>query len=178
MMKPGIRQILLTIVLVLAVFGVLHTSVQSFEVDGSSMDDNFHDGQYLIVEKVSYRFSSPDRGDVIIFDHPVTQDKLLIKRVIGLPGEKVEIKEGKIYIDGYLLEETSDFGSSISYSTSYSVRVPDDNYFVLGDNRAISGDSLSEHWTVPRDEIIGRVWIRYWPLGDWGLSPGYSWDLS
>lgn len=174
-MKASFRQILLTIVIVLVVFGVMHTTVQSFEVDGSSMEPSFSDNQYLLVDKVTYRFGSPDRGDVIIFHPPTAPNKLYIKRVIGLPGEKVEIKEEKIYIDDKELEEIPDF-----YPTTYqgdSIIVPEDHYFVLGDNRNNSGDSRLG-WTVPGDQIVGKVWIRYWPPGDWGLSPSYSYTLE
>ncbi len=97
-----------------------------------------------------------------------------IKRVIGLPGELVEIEQGKIYIDGRLLEETPDMGSP---GRDISVLVKEDSYFVLGDNRDNSRDS-TEGWTVPRDNIIGRSWMIYWPLSDWGLSPDYTYSLG
>lgn len=172
-MKFNIRQALVTIIVVLLMFGLMRATLQSYEVNLSSMESNFHDGQRLLVEKVTYRFHSPSRGDVIVFDPPIPTTDPYIKRIIGLPGETVEIKEGNIYIDGELLEETSDFGSQIPYSYSYSVTVPSEQYFVLGDNRDHSSDSRS--WgTVAREDIRGRVWIRYWPLGEWGLSPSYS----
>lgn len=173
-MSATIRQILITILIILVVFGVMHFTLQSFEVDGESMEPSFHNGQYLLVDKITYRFSSPDRGDVIIFHPPTAPNKLYIKRVIGCPGDEIEIKEGNIYINGDELEETPDF-DQINYELD-SIIVPEDNYFVLGDNRDSSGDSHLG-WTVPSDQIVGRVWIRYWPPGDWGLSPSYSWDL-
>ena len=95
-----------------------------------------------------------------------------------MPGEHIEIKGGKIYIDGRELVESPEL-PAISYSDFYSVDIPEDHYYVLGDNRPVSGDSRLPHiGTVPRENIIGKVWIRYWPPSKWGLSPGYSTTLE
>lgn len=177
-MNNSLRQILLTLLIVFLVFGLIHTTLQSYEVYGYSMESNFYNGQRVLVEKVTYRFHSPSRGDVIVFEPPNGSTKPYIKRIIGLPGEEVEIRKGNIYIDGFLLEETTDFSSQISESDIYSITIPEDSdqYFVLGDNRDNSTDSRRFD-LVAREDIIGRVWIRYWPLGEWGLSPSYSWTL-
>jgi len=176
-MNYTIRQIILTVLVVLLVFGLMHVTLQSYEVDGESMESNFHDGQRVLVEKITYRFHSPDRGDVVVLHPPNGSSKPYIKRIIGLPGETIEINGGDIYIDGFLLEETADFSSQIPIPDSYSVTLLEDEYYVLGDNRAHSGDSRS-FGPVAREEIIGRMWIRYWPLSNLGLSPSYSYTLK
>lgn len=176
-MKYNLRAILLTVLVVFLVFGLVRSTLQSYEIRYSSMESNFYDGQRVLVEKVTYRFHSPNRGDVIVFWPPPNANSSdpYIKRILGLPGETVEIRDGNIYIDDKLLEETTDFGSQILESDSYSITIPEDSdqYFVLGDNRNQSKDSRSFGLVAGKD-IIGRVWIRYWPLGDLGLSPSYS----
>ena len=140
------------------------------------MEPSFSDEQYLLVNKLTYRFHSPKRGEVIVFHNPRLPSQLYIKRIIGLPGEQVEIREGKVYIDGKELEENSDF-PEIPYSDNCSVTVPPDHYFVLGDNRNHSSDSRS-FGPIPRDDIVGKVWLCYWPPSEWGLSPKYSTTLK
>ena len=136
---------------------------------------------YVIVDKLTYHFRSPRRGDVIVFHEPqkyqsegklvIKKGQLLIKRIIGLPGDKVEIRDGEIYINDYQLQEKPHFGS-IPYP-DYSVTVPQGQYWVIGDNR---GNTTGSHLfgPVPRNYIVGRVWITYWPRSDWGFSPKYS----
>ncbi len=183
-MKYNFRQILLTVLVVFLVFGVMHVTLQSYEIRYSSMEDSFYDGQRLLVEKVTYRFHSPMRGDVIVFRPPesVGSTDPYIKRIIGLPGDDILIKDGKIYINEKELQETPNF-SLMPTSEDCSLTVPENRYFVLGDNRASSSDSPNwghnpEDMTVAREDIIGRVWMRYWPLGDLGLSPSYSYILE
>ena len=180
MLKGNIRQILITILIVVVIFLGMHYSLQSFTVSGQSMEPSFVDGEWLLVDKLTYRFSSPGRGDVIIFNPPVNSDQPYIKRIIGLPGEFIEIKDSRIYISNdegdFEYVETTDL-PDISPSYSKSWQIPEDSYFVLGDNRPVSGDSRS-FGPVPRENIVGRVWIRYWPPSEWGLSPGYSASLE
>ena len=171
-MKASLREILVTLLIALIIFGVVQVTLKSFRIEGTSMEPSFHHGQYVLVNKLIYHFHPPQRGDVIIFRNPKNPNQLLIKRVIGLPGEQVEIENGQVYIDGRLLEEPDYIPASAgSYSTPNNV--PLDRYFVLGDNREISGDSRAG-WTVPRGDIIGKVWLCYWPPREWGLSPRYS----
>ncbi|MFC2018083.1 signal peptidase I [Chloroflexota bacterium] len=180
MLKGNIRQILITILIVVVIFLGMHYSLQSFTVSGQSMQPSFVDGEWLLVDKLTYHFSSPSRGDVIIFDPPGNSDQPYIKRIIGLPGEYIEIKNGRIYISNdegdFEYVETTDL-PDIPSSYTNSWEIPEDHYFVLGDNRPVSGDSRSFD-TVPRGNIIGKVWIRYWPPSEWGLSPGYSASLE
>lgn len=142
------------------------------------METSFFEGQYVLVDKLTYHFHSPQRGDVIVFHNPEPEkwNLLYIKRVIGLPGETVEIREGRVYItkDGkqHVLEESKYIPLITDYQMS-PLTVPDGKYFVLGDNRNSSTDSHTG-WTVPRENIIGKVWLCYWPPSEWGLSPEYS----
>ncbi len=175
-MKTTLRQIIVTVLILLIVFTGVQLTLQSFKVEGASMEPSFSDGQYLLVNKLTYRFHSPGRGEVIVFHNPRLPSQLYIKRVICLPGEQVEIQEGKIYIDGKELEETSDF-PEIPSSDNVSVTVPPDHYFVLGDNRNHSSDSRS-FGPISQEGIVGKVWLNYWPPSEWGLSPEYSTTLE
>lgn len=171
-MKAHIRELVVTLVIVLVVFFAFHTSLQSFRVEGASMETSLHDGQYLLVNKLVYRFRSPNRGDVIIFTHPSGHSSSpYVKRVVGLPGEEVEVKDGRVYIDGSLLDEP-EYILSTRQGCDPTV-VGDDEYFVLGDNRDHSSDSR-DFGPTPRDNIIGKVWFCYWPIGYWGFSPSYE----
>jgi signal peptidase I len=178
-MKINVREVLIMALVFLVVFAAVQFSVQSFRVDGPSMQPSFLEDEFIMVNKLTYRFSDPRRGDVIIFDPPkerVDSNYPFIKRVIGLPGELVEIRHGDIYIDGRLLVEKPVMERPRTMDMD-AVRIEKDHYFVMGDNRDNSRDS-TEGWTVPRDNIIGRSWMIYWPLSHWGLSPDYSYSLG
>lgn len=171
-----IRQILLAVLVVVIVFLGWNYSLQGFMVSGHSMEPSLLDGEWLLVDKLSYHFGSPKRGDIIVFNPPLESSQPYIKRIIGLPGEYIEIKDGRIYISNdegefeYL--ETTDL-PDISPSCNGSWEIPEDHYFVLGDNRPVSGDSRI-FGTVPEGNIIGKVLMHYNTLSEWGLSPGYS----
>ncbi|MBP9802292.1 signal peptidase I [Patescibacteria group bacterium] len=135
--------------------------IQPFYVEGASMEPNFHDKEYLIIDEISYRFQEPQRGEVIVFRNPNNTRQYYIKRVIGLPGEKVEIKSGKVFINEQVLEE--DYISDLSASNFSELSLADDEYFVLGDNRPVSQDSRYFK-ALNKDNIIGRVWFRGWPV--------------
>ncbi|MFH1564382.1 MAG: signal peptidase I [bacterium] len=154
--------------------------IQPFYVKGASMEPNFHDHEYLIIDEISYRFNEPVRGDIIVFRYPKDTSQYFIKRIIGLPKEKVEIKNGKIIVyneknpSGKLVDESIYLGA-IS-TTPNSVAVLEDNeYFVLGDNRQASLDSR-RFGTVNRNNLIGKVWFRGWPLEriGWFETPEYN----
>ena len=125
-----------------------------------------------MVNKVCYRSSGPQRGEVIIFDPPFSSEYPFIKRVIGLPGETVEIEDGKVSINGTPLDEEEYIMAPPNY-TMPATEVSENEYFVLGDNRNNSNDSHTS-WTVPRDNIIGRAWFTYWPLNKCGIIKHYS----
>ncbi len=138
---------------------------QATRVYGQSMEPNLHTDQRLVVEKISYRFHPPRRGDIIVLRLPERDSELLIKRVVGLPGETVEIKNSQVYIDGQPLEEPY-----IQHNTRGEMAsrvVPPLQVFVLGDNRSFSNDSRS-FGMVPFDNIVGRAWFCYWPLDQVG----------
>ena len=138
---------------------------QATRVEGQSMEPNLHDHQRLIIEKVSYHFRSPERGDIIVLRPPQRQSEPLIKRVVALPGETIEIHDGHVYIDGVVLDEP--YLTQETWGTLTSQLVPEDQVFVLGDNRGASNDSRA-FGTISFDDIIGRAWLRYWPVEDIG----------
>jgi len=140
---------------------------QPFFVKGQSMEPNFEDGDYLIVDEISYRFRNPQRGAVVVFKYPQNPSQRYIKRIIGLPGELLEIKDGKVMVfdekGEQVLNESDYLSSNLQTSGNIQVRLGDNEYFVLGDNRPSSSDS--RYWgSLPRENIIGRVFIRAWPV--------------
>ena len=141
--------------------------IQPFYVKGASMEPNFYDHEYLIIDEISYRFEEAHRGDIIVFRYPNDPSQYFIKRVIGLPGERVKIADGKVTIfnndhpTGMVLDETPYLGT-IYTAGDKDVTLGSDEYFVLGDNRGASLDSRS-FGPVPQSFIIGRVWVRGWP---------------
>jgi len=172
-MRFTFREILITIALALVIFLALQAMFQSVKVVGSSMEPSLEQEQYLLVSKASYWFHSPRAGDVIIFHPPEDPDRELIKRVIATPGDIVEIKDGKVYINDTPLEE-----DYISEPPNYRFppqQVPEDCYFVLGDNRNHSSDSHAwpNPW-LPEENIIGKVLLSYWPPSMWQCAPNHS----
>jgi len=166
-----LREVGITVLIAVVVFALLQLTLQSYTVVMSSMEPNFHDGDCIMVNKVSYRSSGPKRGEVIIFAPPFDSPHPFIKRVIGLPGETVEIKDEKVFIDGIPLEE--EYVMALPDYTMPAKEVPEDEYFVLGDNRNNSNDSHSG-WMVPGDNIIGKAWFTYWPPSKWKVVKHYS----
>lgn len=147
---------------------------QPFVVSGTSMDSTFHDGEYLIVNQFSYHFSDPTRGQIVIFRNPKNESVFFIKRVIGLPGETVQISGTQVIIknsnhpDGFVLKEPY-LGSTSS--GNMSITLEKDQYFVMGDNRRASSDSRS--WgTLPRSDIVGTPLFRLFPINRLSLKPG------
>jgi len=167
-----LREIGITILIAVVVFALLQLTVQSYTVVMSSMEPNFQQGECIMVNKVSYHSSGPQRGEVIIFNPPFESEYPFIKRVIGLPGETVEIKDGKVFINGTSLDEDEYIKERPNY-TMTATEIPENEYFVLGDNRNNSTDSHTG-WTVPRDNIIGKAWFTYWPPSSWGVVKHYS----
>lgn len=170
------------IVFAIGIFFFIYLLVmRPHKIDGESMMPNFINGEYLLTEKVSYYFRDPGRGDVVVFTPPVTNLDEYIKRVIALPGETVMVKDGKVYINGKVLDEPyiansvyTNGGSFLSEGQSY--KVPEGEFFVMGDNRGNSSDS--RYWgPITKKVISGRAWIVYWPINLAGsvASPSYSW---
>ena len=166
-----LREIGITILIAVAIFALLRVTVQAYTVRYSCMIPSIEEGEWLMVSKASYFFSDPERGDIIIFEPPVSSQFPYIKRVIGLPGETVEIRDGKVLIDGIPLVE--EYIREPPKYTMSPVVIPSGEYFVLGDNRNNANDSHAG-WTVPRENIIGEAWFVYWPPNRWGPVEHYS----
>ena len=195
-----IREIIETALLALLVFLAVRASLQNYLVEGYSMFPTLDNGQHILVDKVSYAevnmdrltdfipfvdaeagdvrqvFGGPGRGDIIVFQTSGGSGNDLIKRVIGLPGEQVEIVNGTVFINGqpllepYITEAWSD--------TRPAIVIPERHYYVLGDNRNSSQDSRSGRiGLVPRDRIVGKALLRYWPFSDFGLAPNGGAEL-
>jgi len=172
-MRTLIRETLQVILLALVIFFTIHSMVQTFRVDGISSEPNLHNGQWVLVNKTAYWFGrNPQRGDIVIAQHPAEPGDV-IKRIIGLPGETVEVKnDGTVYINGELLEEPYLPPNHIS-PISGTWPLTDEQYFVMGDNRPSSSDS--RYWgPITRNKVIGKAWIIIWPLHDWGWAPNHS----
>lgn len=147
---------------------------QRTEVDGASMEPTLSDGDNLIVDKLTYRFRDPERFDIIVFPFKYKEKTYYIKRIIGLPGETVQIKEnGDIYINGELLTES--YGREIIKAENIGralepIVLGEDEYFVMGDNRNNSSDSRTEIvGNIKREDILGRAWVRIWPFSKFGV---------
>jgi len=173
-MRGFLREALIIVIVAAAVFAVSRTAVQSFVVVGASMEPSFEEGQRLIINKAIYHFREPQRGDVIVF-HPPHNQPDYIKRIIALPGESVEIKEGTVYIhteDGDVFPLDEPYIKEAPSHPFEGDTIPENEYFVLGDNRNNSNDSRND-WTVERQDIIGKAWLSIWPPSEWGLAPNY-----
>lgn len=168
-----------TIVIALAIFVVVYRFLfQPHQVKGNSMFDNFHDGEYLLTDKVSYRFNPPIKDDVVVFKAPMNEEYDYIKRIIGLPGDKIMVKEGRVFINGTEDSEAGYLDGRIQtlagryLSEGVTITVPAGSYFVMGDNRNNSSDSR-DFGPVPMENIVGKAWIRYWPLTEIGVVKKY-----
>lgn len=164
--KEIIGLIIYCIIVVAIMFCVIKFVGQRTIVIGDSMNPTLEDGENLITDKITYRFKDPKRFDIIVFPQKANTSKLLIKRIIGMPGETVEIKDGRIYINGYELNET--YGNEVMNDgglAADAITLGPDEYFVLGDNRNNSQDSrFASVGNIQRSDIIGRAWVRIWPL--------------
>ena len=174
--KPNIMRELLGMLvyvgIVLAITFLIITFVgQRTHVSGESMENTLDDGDQLIVDKLTYRFHDPERFDIIVFPFRYKDNTYYIKRIIGLPGETVQIADGEIYINGEVLEES--YGREVMQDAGLAaepITLGDDEYFVLGDNRNYSSDSRDPSVAlIHRKEIIGRAWLRIWPLNSFGI---------
>jgi signal peptidase I len=166
-----LRDILETLVLAVVIFVLVNTMTGRYEVQSISMEPTLHEGQYLIVSKVSYWLHSPQRGDVVVLDPPDHRSTIpYIKRVVGLPGEHVEVHDGRVWVDGAALNEPYVSGPALY---NEDVVLGSSEYLVLGDNRNNSSDS--HVWgTLPKDNIVGKAVFRYWPPEKWGMIAHYS----
>ena len=175
-MKKVIKEIITTSLYVLLVLCLSYLFItfvgQRTEVQGSSMEATLSNGDQLIVDKISYRFRDPKRYDIIVFPFHYEDNTFYIKRIIGLPGETIQIDgEGNIWVNGEILEES--YGREMIRDPGLAaepITLGEDEYFVMGDNRNNSSDSRVEAvGNIHRNEIIGRAFIRIWPLSKFGI---------
>ncbi|MDL1897082.1 signal peptidase I [Anaerolineae bacterium CFX7] len=165
------RELVETVLLTLVIFFMIRFAVENYRIEGYSMEPNFHDGQFLLVSRLNYLLGPPERGDVVIFQYPLNPKKNFIKRVIGKPGETVQIKAGKIFVNGVRVPEPYPYNFA-NYDWG-PVTIGPDEYFVLGDNRPESSDSHA--WgMLPAKNIIGKAWVSYWPPDEWGIIKDYT----
>jgi signal peptidase I len=182
-------ELIQTVLLTLLIFFAMRAVVQNFKVEGTSMEPTLHNNQFLIINKMTYAridgtpverimpttstepgaphfvFGNPEHGDIVVFRFPAQPDKDFIKRIIGVPGDLVEVRAGRVYLNGQLQDEPY-IKDGASYDRPGQI-VPTGQYFVLGDNRPNSSDS--HVWGfVPADNLVGKAWFAYWPPGDWG----------
>jgi signal peptidase I len=212
-LRSTVRELIETVIFVLLTFFVFQGMIQTFRIEGQSMEPNFHTRQYILVnkivyfhfdanaplrllpghealpQKVIYPFRMPERGDVVVLEAPTTgsdqRPEDYIKRVIGLPGETIQIRDGRVYINGkplqedlqdggYLMDTTDCLGSSLCQPYT----IPEGHVVVLGDNRNNSQDSRA--WgaeaALPLDRVVGKAWLSYWPQPYWGIvdTPTYA----
>jgi signal peptidase I len=162
----ALREMVETILLTLLIYVLIRTFlIENYRVVGHSMVPTLVDKQFLIVSKLDYRLREPRRGDIVVFLDPRSDGRKLIKRVIGLPGEVVEIRDGQVFVGGQALDEP--YVQNQAYYSEAPTQVPEGQLYVLGDNRSNSSDS--HNWgTLPRDKIVGRAWFSYWPPEVWG----------
>ena len=167
--KYALKEVLILLVMAAAIYFSVNVIFQQITIEQTSMTPTLAEGQRIFINK---HVKEPDRGDIIVFKNPdKSNDTPLIKRVIGLPGEEVEVKSGFVYIDGSPLKETY-IGERPSYNMPNRI-IPGGEYFVLGDNRNASRDSHMG-WTVSQDDILGKAWLSVWPLDYLGLIPVYA----
>jgi signal peptidase I len=169
-MKGFFRELLIILGLAAIIFLVFHIVIQSSIVDGSSMLPGLEDGQRIIVVKSAYLFSNPQRGDIVIIHPPIAPQNEWVKRIVGLPGDTIEVNNLTVFVNNIPLNEP--YIEAAPEYTLAPYKVPANNYFVMGDNRNNSTDS-HYGWTVSRENIVGEVWLRFWPFSRLGFVGGY-----
>lgn len=174
--------ILQVIVFAVSIFLFVYLLIlQPHKIKGSSMETNFHDGEFILTDKLSYRFGEPKRGDVVVFKAPPDGSQEFIKRILGLPGEKAEVREGYLFVNNHQVEEKYLGPGVITHPSNFAAEgkpfiVPQGQYFVMGDNRDHSYDSRS-FGLLDKSKITGRAWIVYWPPKDMGVVHGPSYNF-
>ena len=165
-----LREIFETVLLTAAIFLIVNAATGRFRIEGDSMEPNLHNGEYVLIDKISYLLHPPERGDVVVFTPP-NNERDYIKRVIGLPGDTVEVTGGQIYVNGVALDEP--YLPQVVLRDEPARVVEEGRYFVLGDNRNNSSDSRS-FGTITPQSIVGRAWLVYWPPSDWSTVPHHT----
>jgi signal peptidase I len=167
--RSAFRDLIETVLFTLLIYFLVRFFLfENYRVVGHSMDPTLSHEQFLVVNKLSYRIGEPQRGDIVVFEDPHDPTRKLIKRVIGLPGEVVEIQHGAVFINGQKLHEP--YIDDPGYYSVAAYTLSEGQYYVLGDNRNNSSDSHS--WgALNGDAIVGKAWLSYWPPQLWGIVP-------
>lgn len=171
--RPGsifiVELIKIVVICLVIVIPVRYFLVQPFYVKGASMEPSFYDHEYLIIDEITYRFRHPQRGEIVVFKYPRDTRQYFIKRIVALPGERISIADSKVVIYNHLwpkgreLDESDYLSAGMTTAGLVNLQLGDDQYFVLGDNRHSSLDSRV-FGAVPRKNIVGRTWLRGWPI--------------
>ena len=165
-----VREIVETLLLTLFIFWIVNSATGRYRVEGHSMMPSLKEGEYLIVNKLSYYLDEPQRGDIIVLHFPRDREREYIKRIIGIPGDHIEIGNGQVKVNGVVLQEP--YINGVATYRQGTWIVPADQFFVMGDNRNNSSDSRA--WSfLPRSDVVGKAWLIYWGVEDWGLVPHY-----
>jgi signal peptidase I len=167
-----LREVLETIILIGAIYALVNLATVRFIVEGPSMQPNFATGQVLVISRLNYLVSQPQRGQIVVFNPPGASpdEPPYIKRVIGVPGDTIEIRDTQVFVNGIQMDEPYiNEPCTPSRCPDKSWELGPDQYFMMGDNRNHSSDSRGFSTPVTRDHIIGEAVIRYWPPSDWGL---------
>jgi signal peptidase I len=167
--RSALREIVETVVFTLLIYLLVRTFLfENYRVVGQSMVPTLHNNQFLVVSKLDYRIHEPRRGDIIVFRDPFNPERKLIKRIIGLPGEQLEVQNGQVLVDQQRLDET--YAADLGRYHQALTPIPEGQYYVLGDNRNNSSDSHT--WgLLAKDKIVGKALLCYWPPEEWGLLP-------
>lgn len=167
------RELLETIVLSLIIFLLIRQVIQNYRIESHSMQPNFYEGEFILVNKLAFKLGDPSRGEVIVFHNPQNPDEDYIKRVIGLPGDTVEIHGQTVMVNGEIFEEPYSLNQFRPGENFGPQVVPTDQLFVMGDNRGNSSDSR-RIGSIPENLVVGQAWLRVWPLDRWGLIEHYD----
>jgi signal peptidase I len=166
----ALAEVLQTLLIAGLLFAAVNLVTARIRVEGSSMEPSLHDGEFVVVNRLSYRVDQPRPGDIIVFHFPLDPSRRFIKRIVGLPGDVIQVEGGHVYVNGQVLHEPY-IAAPPRYSGEWTVGP--DQLFVLGDNRNNSSDS--QNWgMLPLDEVIGKAVLVYWPVDEIGMIPHYE----
>ncbi len=163
--KLFLRELVETIVLSVVIFLLIRQGIQNYRIESISMEPNFHEGQFVLVNKLAFKLGQPERGDVIVFHNPERPEEDFIKRVIGLPGDSIEFHDSQVFVNGFQLNEPYISAPTIGEEPGPIVVEPD-HLFVMGDNRPNSRDSR-RFGQLSMDLVVGKAWVRVWPFSKW-----------